>query len=168
MAFSFLPPINEDPLNPTGCSMGVVGDRLSRGSRCARGGMRKRKPSKLDRFIEEFKIELDFFDFGRQIPSWVFDYRDDHIRKISSKQMVMYRYLKDKGIEFKIKWPVYIDGKWKFADVYIPSRKMVIIFSTPISNHRPAGLLSYRAEFFADRYKVVEVEDLAELKRRGF
>lgn len=48
-----------------------------------------------------------------------------------------------------------IFGKWKFADVYIPKRKTVVMVTTiPHS----AGWLTQRAQFFTDRCKVYELD----------
>lgn len=88
-------------------------------------------------FWEEFAAELDIFDSTMAIPSWAFDYRDDLIRKIGPELKKICRKLKSIGLNFKIKWPVEIDGKWKFADV-----------------------------FFRDRFRIVEVETLTELERK--
>ena len=95
--------------------------------------IRPRKPQ----FWEEFAAELDIFDSSLDIPAWTFDYRDDLIRKIGPELKKICRKLKSLGLNFKIKWPVEIDGKWKFADV-----------------------------FFRDRFRIVEVETLAELERK--
>lgn len=124
--------------------------------------IRPRKPQ----FWEEFAAELDIFDSSLDIPAWTFDYRDDLIRKISPELRKICRTLKDLGLRFKIKWPVEIDGKWKFADVFFPGQKTVLILGNPMANFRPCGQLSYRAEFFRDRYRVVEVETLEELQRK--
>lgn len=117
-------------------------------------------------FWEEFAAELDIFDSTMAIPSWTFDYRDDLIRKISPELKKPCRWLKSLGLTFKIKWPVEIDGKWKFADVFFPKQRTVLILANSLSNFRPMGLDSYRAEFFKDRFRVVEVETLDELKRK--
>ena len=98
---------------------------------------KRAKKSTRPRFWEEFAVELDIFDSTLGLPAWTFDYRDDLIRKISPELKKICRRLKDMGLYFKIKWPVEIDGKWKFADV-----------------------------FFRDSFRIVEVETLAELERK--
>lgn len=123
---------------------------------------RSQKPE----FWEEFAAELDIFDSTLGLPAWTFDYRDDLIRKISPELKKICRRLKDMGLYFKIKWPVEIDGKWKFADVFFPRQRTVLIMGNPMNDFRPCCMLSDRAEFFRDRYRVVEVETLAELERK--
>ena len=95
------------------------------------------KMSKFDLFLADLATELDIFDSTQSLPQWAFDYRDDLIRKIGPELKKICRKLKSLGLNFKIKWPVEIDGKWKFADV-----------------------------FFRDRFRIVEVETLAELERK--
>lgn len=95
------------------------------------------KMSKFDLFLADLATELDIFDSTQSLPQWAFGYRDDLIRKIGPELKKICRKLKSLGLNFKIKWPVEIDGKWKFADV-----------------------------FFRDRFRIVEVETLAELERK--
>lgn len=125
--------------------------------------IRPRKPQ----FWEEFAAELDIFDSTLDIPAWTFDYRDDLIRKIGPELKKICRRLKELGLDFKIKWPVEIDGKWKFADVYFPRQRAVLMVTNAMAvAGRPHWMLSDRAEFFKDRFRVVEVETLAELERK--
>lgn len=124
---------------------------------------RSQKPE----FWEEFAAELDIFDSTLGLPAWTFDYRDDLIRKISPELKKICRRLKDMGLYFKIKWPVEIDGRWKFADVFFPRQRTVLMVTNAMAmGCRPHWMLSDRAEFFRDRYRVVEVETLAELERK--
>lgn len=95
------------------------------------------KMSKFDLFLADLATEFDIFDSTQSLPQWAFGYRDDLIRKIGPELKKICRKLKSLGLNFKIKWPVEIDGKWKFADV-----------------------------FFRDRFRIVEVETLAELERK--
>lgn len=127
----------------------------------------KEKKTAFDIFLAEFSSELDIFDSSLDIPAWTFDYRDDLIRKISPELKKICRALKDLGLSFKIKWPVEIDGKWKFADVFFPRQRTVLMVTNAIAvSGRPYWMLSDRAEFFRDRYRVIEVETLAELQRK--
>lgn len=127
----------------------------------------KEKKTSLTSFCEEFAAELDFFDSETDIPAWTFDYRDDLIRKISPELKKICRRLKGLGLNFKIKWPIEIDGKWKFADVFFPKQRTVLMLTNAMAvAGRPHWMLSDRAEFFKDRFRVVEVETLAELERK--
>lgn len=130
-----------------------------------------RKKSKIrpqkSQFWEVFAAELDIFDSTLNIPAWTFDYRDDLIRKISPELKKICCRLKEIGLSFKIKWPVEIDGKWKFADVFFPKQRTVLMVTNAMAvSGRPHWMLSDRAEFFKDRFRVVEVETLAELERK--
>lgn len=130
---------------------------------CKKSTICPRKPQ----FWEEFAAELDIFDSTLDVPSWIFDYRDDLIRKISPEMKKICRRLKEIGLTFKIKWPVEIDGMWKFADVYFPRQRTVLIVTNAMAlSGRPHWMRSDRAEFFKDRFRVVEVESLAELERK--
>lgn len=123
-------------------------------------------PQKLQ-FWEEFAAELDIFDSGLNVPTWTFDYRDKLIRKISPELKKICRRLKDYDLDFKIKWPIEIDGKWKFADVYFPRQRMVLMVTNAIAlSSRPCWMLSDRAEFFKGHFGVVEVESLSELENK--
>lgn len=93
--------------------------------------------SKFDLFLADLATKLDIFDSTQSLSQWAFGYRDDLIRKIGPELKKFCRKLKSLGLNFKIKWPVEIDGKWKFADV-----------------------------FFRDRFRIVEVETLTELERK--
>lgn len=121
----------------------------------------KEKKNNFARFCEDFAAELDIFDSTLNIPAWTFDYRDDLIRKISPELRKICWKLKSLGLTFKIKWPVEIDGKWKFADVFFPKQRTVLMVTNAMSvGCRPHWMLSDRAEFFRDRFRVVEVETL--------
>lgn len=125
------------------------------------------KMSKFDLFLADLATELDIFDSTQSLPQWAFGYRDDLIRKIGPELKKICRKLKSLGLNFKIKWPVEIDGKWKFADVFFPRQRTVLMVTNAISvSGRPYWMLSDRAEFFRDRYRVIEVETLAELERK--
>lgn len=121
----------------------------------------KEKKNNFARFCEDFAAELDIFDSTLNIPAWTFDYRDDLIRKISPELRKICWKLESLGLTFKIKWPVEIDGKWKFADVFFPKQRTVLMVTNAMSvGCRPHWMLSDRAEFFRDRFRVVEVETL--------
>lgn len=125
------------------------------------------RQSTIAEFLIEFASELDIFDSTLNIPAWTFDYRDDLIRKISPELRKICRALKSLGLSFKIKWPVEIDGRWKFADVFFPKQRTVLMVANAMETAgRPHWMLSDRAEFFTDRFRVVEVETLEELKRK--
>ena len=123
--------------------------------------------SKFDSFLADLATELDIFDSTQSLPQWAFGYRDDLIRKIGPELKKICRKLKSLGLNFKIKWPVEIDGKWKFADVFFPKQRTVLMVTNAMAvGCRPHWMLSDRAEFFRDRFRIVEVETLAELERK--
>lgn len=118
---------------------------------------RKKSKNGLHRppFWEIFAAELDIFDSTLNLPPWTFDYRDDLIRKISPELKKICCRLKEMGLTFKIKWPVEIDGKWKFADVYFPRQRTVLMVTNAMAvAGRPHWMLSDRAEFFRGRFRV--------------
>lgn len=104
---------------------------------------------------EEFCEEMDLFSEEQTYPDWIFDFREQHLSKINSKLIKFARKLKSNGIQFKILQPMQIDRKWKFADIYVPSVKTVVMVTT--IPHSP-GWLTQRAAFFADRCMVYELE----------
>lgn len=125
------------------------------------------KMSKFDLFLADLATELDIFDSTQSLPQWAFGYRDDLIRKIGPELKKICRKLKSLGLNFKIKWPVEIDGKWKFADVFFPKQRTVLMVTNAMAvGCRPHWMLSDRAEFFRDRFRIVEAETLAELERK--
>lgn len=117
----------------------------------------KRKTTKIDRtsVYDEFCIEMDLFSDSQPYPEWVFDFREEHLSSISSKLIKICRKLKSNGIEFKILYSMNINGKWKFADVYVPKHKTVVMVTTI---PHPAAWLTERARFFTDRCKVYELD----------
>lgn len=118
-------------------------------------------------FWEEFATELDIFDSSFDFPAWIFDFRDSLIRKMSPELKKVCRWLKGSNLEFKIKWPIAVDGKWKFADVYFPQKRTVLMVTNAMAlSSRPCWMLSDRAEFFKSRFRVIEVETLTELEHR--
>lgn len=114
-------------------------------------GVIHRKTTVYDEFCEE----MDLFSEDMSFPDWIFDYREHHLSKINSKLIKFARKLKSKGVKFKILHPMEIDRKWKFADIYIPSTKTVVMVTT--MPHSP-GWLTQRAVFFADRCRVFELD----------
>lgn len=120
---------------------------------------RKRKYTTSSRITiyEEFCVEMDLFSTEQTFPDWIFDFRENHLSKVSNKLIKFCRKLKQNGIEFKILYPMEIYGKWKFADVYIPSKRTVVMVNT--LPHSP-GYLSQRASFFLDRCKVYELDGM--------
>lgn len=104
---------------------------------------------------EEFCQEMDLFSESQLFPDWIFDYREHHLSKISAKLIKFCRKLKFTNVNFKILYPVNIFGKWKFADVYIPKCKTVVMVTT---YPHPAGWLTLKASFFAKRFNVIELD----------
>ena len=136
-------------------------------ARSKRKRVKTKKTTKFNQFCLDFAAEIDFFDSNLAVPQWVFDYRDDLLRKISPELRRICYTLKQLGLTFKIKWPVEIDGKCKFADVIFPRQRVVLMVANPMElAGRPCWMLSDRSEFFKDRYRVVEVETLEDLQRK--
>lgn len=104
---------------------------------------------------EDFGQEMDLFSNNQPFPDWIFDYREHHLSKISSKLIKFCRKLKSANVNFKILYPINIFGKWKFADIYIPKRKIVVMVTT---YPHLAGWLTERARFFEEMFKVYELD----------
>ncbi len=121
--------------------------------------------TEFERFCQNFVAEIDVFDSDLRIPAWIFNCRDNLIRKISPELRKICQRLKGLGLTFKIKWPVEIEGKWGFADVFFPRQRTVLMVTNAMAvAGRPHWMLSDRAEFFKGRFRVVEVETLEELE----
>lgn len=132
---------------------------------------RSKVSTKLD-FFTEFAVETDIFTDERLFPDWIFYFREEHLTKLSNPMKKLCRNLKSLGVEFKIKYPIKILDKWKFADIYIPKTKTVIlVLSSYKEDFRPIGVTPDRSLFFKDMFKVIElyeynVSDIEILKKR--
>ena len=126
-----------------------------------------KRTTKLEQLCVDFAAEIDLFDSMETFPGWILNYRDDLLRKISPELRRICYALKQIGQPFKIKWPVKIDGKWKFADILLPQQRTVVIVVNPMElASKPHWMLSERSEFFKRRYHVIEVENLEELQHK--
>ncbi len=113
------------------------------------------EPRRHSVFWDDFADELDLRTCAVSFPDWIYSIREEQLYKISPKLIKFCRLLKYHGLSFKIKYPIERDGKWKFADVYIPSARAVVNY---VYNCRPFGLPTARSEFFRLRYRVFEIE----------
>lgn len=52
---------------------------------------------------KEFCVEMDLFSDTQPYPDWVFDFREQHLSKVSSKLIKFCRKLKAANVEFKIR-----------------------------------------------------------------
>lgn len=121
----------------------------------------KRMDSRLtvkESFFVEFAEEIDLFCLETKFPEWIIQYREEILNKIGRDFRKICRKLKDSDIRFYIKYPVEIDGKWKFADVYIPKGKTVVLLLSDkdLIGH-PCNMKSDREQWFSDRFRVVGV-----------
>lgn len=106
----------------------------------------------------EFAEEIDLFCLETSFPEWIIQYREEILNKIGRDFRKICRKLKDSDIRFYIKYPVEIDGKWKFADVYIPkSSTVVLLLSDKDLIGHPCSMKSEREQWFSDRFRVVGV-----------
>lgn len=125
------------------------------------------RPKKVD-FFQNFAAELDIFDTSQTFPGWMFEVREAQLRKISPELRRVSCYLRELGLTFKIKWPIEVCGKWKFADIYFPGKRTVVTLTNAMAlMGRPHWMMSDKGEFFArGGYRVVEIENVAELERK--
>lgn len=122
-----------------------------------------------DKFFEEFAPEIDILDCEKSFPEWIYDFREQNLHKIGRNFRLMCQILKEMRLGFKVKFPIEIDGKWKFADAYIPKFRLVVL----LANEKeyiglPCTSKSNRELFFEDRCRVVAVfpDELSKLRER--
>lgn len=116
------------------------------------------KLSKKEQFFVEFAEEIDLFAVSQKFPEWIYDYREDILNRVRKEFRVMCEMLKDAGIRFFVKYPIEIDGKWKFADIFIPDRKLVVLLLNDIETMGlPCHSKTDREIWFSDRYMTLGI-----------
>lgn len=119
---------------------------------------KEKKLSKKELFFIEFAEEIDLFSLQQTFPEWVYDYREDILNRVCKEFRVMCQHLKDAGIKFYMKYPIAIDGKWKFADFFIPARKLVVLLLNEAETiGLPCHSKANREMWFSDRYKTLGI-----------
>ncbi|MFA6718947.1 MAG: hypothetical protein WCS15_07690 [Prevotella sp.] len=109
-----------------------------------------------DRFFSEYCSEIDIFDSNYHFQDWIYDFREQSLRKIGKNFRLMCQVLKDEGFEFKVKYPIEVDGKWKFADAYLPKHNAVVLLMSECDYiGLPCWSKSDRELFFEGRCKVI-------------
>jgi hypothetical protein len=121
---------------------------------------RKRKPTKRELFFDNFADEIDIFDSPTSYPDWILRIREEQLAKITPCLQNFSARLKSYGLNFKIKQPLCVDGKYKFADIYLPDINTVLMQTSMYTNFRPVGLLSERAESFRRDFTVYEFDPI--------
>lgn len=119
---------------------------------------REPKLSVKESFYMEFAEEIDLFSLEGYFPDWVLRFREERLRDIDGNFRRMCRKLGDIGEKFYIQYPIEKDGKWKYADVFLPLRNTVIIllgFSTCM--HSPCNVRFEREKWFSDKYRVIGI-----------
>ena len=128
----------------------------TRGSGKTRKGSRRN--TKNEDFFLEFANEIDLFSLQKSFPEWIYDYREDILHRVRKEFRVMCQFLKDAGVVFYIKYPIEIDGKWKFADVFIPKGRIVVLL---LNDSETIGLPCHsktdREIWFSDRYRTIGI-----------
>ena len=108
-------------------------------------------------FYDDFAEELDIFTDEVKHPEWVYRFREDILSKLSPTVRRVARMLHGR-VNFKIKYPVEMNGKYKFADIYIPHTNTVIVC---LSSHNEFGNICCKTpektNHFSERFNVVEV-----------
>lgn len=105
-------------------------------------------------FRNAFEEELDMGEFRRLVPEWVVENRAPLLDKISTPVKQIGTILKSAGVCFKFRWPLQIDGRWKFADIYIPSTDTVVMVSSKKELATPTLFGDERAFFFEKKHNV--------------
>ena len=114
----------------------------------------KKNTMKSDAFIKSFSKECYLDGAEYDLPDWVFDYREEFLSKPITRNKQLYQILQDNHIDFKIKYPVCSNGKWKFADVYLPKQNLVILIMNRQETLTPVCSMYDRTEHFKDHHKV--------------
>lgn len=109
-------------------------------------------------FREEFCEELDIFDAEARFPEWIYQYREPLLDKVSKPLKQLARLLKDCGVKFKMKWPLEIDGQWKYADIYIPKSDTVVTVASKSDYLRPSLFMNDKADFFSRGHNVCQLD----------
>ena len=116
------------------------------------------KLSKKESFFLEFAREIDIFALDESFPDWILNYRELILKNIRKEFRVMCQFLKDAGLFFYIKYPLEIDGKWKFADVFIPDKSLVVLLLKEIETKSlPCHSLTDREIWFSSKFKTIGV-----------
>lgn len=105
-------------------------------------------------FREEFAEELSMGEFRYMVPEWVVSTRELLLDKISNPVKQIGLILKSAGVCFKFRWPLRVDGRWKFADIYIPSTDTVVMVSSRKELVEPSLFADERACFFEKEHNV--------------
>jgi len=118
----------------------------------------RRRITEREAFFVEFADEIDLFSLQKTFPGWIYEYRETILSHIIKPFRVMCQHLKDSNIKFYVKYPIEIEGKWKFADVFIPSEKLVVLL---LNNKETIGMPCHsktdREMWFLRKYKTVGV-----------
>lgn len=110
------------------------------------------------KFREEFCDELDISDMGIECPEWVYEYRAPLLDKISKPLKQLARLLKDCGIRFKMKCPLGVEGRWRFADIYVPDKDMVIMITSRKDSIAPSLFMDEKTEFFSRSHNACQLD----------
>ena len=127
----------------------------------------ERKPTKVEEFCLDFAEEIDIFTSPIAFPDWVFAAREKFLRKLTPEFRRICIALRELGLKFKIKWPVWTGETWRFADIWFIGTDTVINVTTPWQLRcRPCFMMSDRAEELSKFCRVVEIETLEDLQRK--
>lgn len=143
------------------------------GAKSRRKRKKERKMSKKESFFMEFAAEIDLFALQDSFPEWVYDYREAILNKVDKGFRVMCQFLKDSGVRFYVKYPIEINGKWKYADAYLPDQKVVVLLLNDMETiGLPCHSKTDREIWFSDKYRTVginryEVNRTAEIIKRN-
>ena len=142
----------------TGDARGSVENKYNINSKSKRQHRTRTRETVNDRFFVEYCSEIDIFDSQTRFPEWIYDFREQNLHKIGKNFRLMCQVLKDEGFEFKVKYPIEVDGKWKFADAYFPKHNAVVLL---MSERDYIGLPCWskpdRELFFEGRCNVIAV-----------
>lgn len=111
-------------------------------------------------FLAKFEEELDISGEDRTLPGRI-PYIREKLARIASKNFVkICQDLRDAGVRYKLRYPIEINDRWKFADIYIPDINAVVLYVNDNSTYEGAYERSLRrAPFFEKKYHVLIIKD---------
>lgn len=118
---------------------------------------RERRMSRLNKFYDDYATEIDIISDCKSFPEWIYKFREEILQRIPKSFMNLCETLKNHGVNYKIKYPILIDEKYKFADIYLTDYKIVIVcLNSQLEFSKPICSIPEKTKFFSKSYKVIE------------
>lgn len=128
------------------------------GKRRKKSERKAEAPKRNDEFLKEYADAVDLRGDERIVPTWVYAYRNEILDRVGNNFQELCGVLRSAGIAFKVKYPILVDGKWKFADFMIPDGRIFVML---IQNYETIGLPCHsktnRELAFGDNIRLVPI-----------